>query len=454
MHTNPTDRAGGVRKTALGVVAICWLTIMFDGYDVIMYGAVVPPLLAYQDWAMTPAEAGVIGGLALFGMLIGALVAGTITDIVGRKKIIIASIIWFSLAMALCAIAPTPELLGLFRFVAGLGLGGILPTVSALTIEYSPITNRNFLYTVMFSGYPLGGVIAAALAIPLVPAFGWRVMFWIGLAPLVIVLPLVLRFMPESVGFLLAKGRREEAEAIAHRFGIDLESYTATTSIARDRTASTEESKLAALRSLFTRDYIVATVIFWVVMFLGLLLTYGLFTWLPQIMRESGYPLGSSLSFLLVLNLGGIVGTLFAAAAADRFGSKAVCALAFSAAAVVLAVLSIKLPGTVLYALLPIAGIGTFGVTILLNAYIASHYSVENRATGLGWALGIGRFGAIFGPLLGGFLLSSQLGLEWNFYAFALAATLGAVVILLVPHAPVASRITVEESQTIGSGPG
>ncbi len=220
---NSTDRSCGLSKTTvLWITAISFVTIMFDGYDVIMYGTVVPSLLTYQEWGLTPVEVGAIGSYALFGMLLGALVAGTITDMVGRKKTVVASIIWFSLAMGLCAVAPTPELLGLFRFVAGLGLGGVLPTVSALTVEYSPAPKRNLIYSAMFVGYPLGGVLAAALAIPLIPAFGWRVMFWIGLAPLVIVLPLVLKFMPESIGFLLAKGRREEAEALARRLGTDL----------------------------------------------------------------------------------------------------------------------------------------------------------------------------------------------------------------------------------------
>ena len=206
---------GGYSLTTLGVVAICFVTIVFDGYDLIVYGTVVPALLEHGDWNLTTVGAGFIGSLALIGMLFGALTVGTITDIVGRRKIMFFCISWFSIAMGLCAIAPSPELLGLFRFIAGLGLGGVIPTAIALTIEYSPPHKRSLTNALMFSGYSVGGILAALLAIPLLPAFGWRVMFAIGLAPLVLILPLAYKFLPESVSFLLANNRREEAEALA-----------------------------------------------------------------------------------------------------------------------------------------------------------------------------------------------------------------------------------------------
>ena len=218
----PATSAGKLGRTTLWVIAICWVTIIFDGYDLIVYGAVVPALLEYEDWDLSPQEAGAIGSYALFGMLIGALIAGTVTDIVGRRKIILLCIAWFSLAMGLCAIAPTPELFGVFRFVAGLGLGGVVPTASAITIEYSPPERRKFLYALMFSGYSVGGIMAALLAIPIVPEFGFRAMFWIGMAPLVLVLPLAWKFLPESISFLIARGRRQEAEMLARRYDVSL----------------------------------------------------------------------------------------------------------------------------------------------------------------------------------------------------------------------------------------
>ncbi len=176
--------------------------------------------------------------------------------------------------------------------------------------------------------------------------------------------------------------------------------------------------------------------LFWFATFVGLLLVYGFNTWLPQIMREAGYPLGSALSFLLVLNLGAILGTPFAGALADRFGRKRVTIGCFLAGAVCIGLLSVPLPIAGLYALVAVAGLGTIGTTILVNACCAQYYPAGSRATGLGWSLGIGRLGAIVGPLFGGFIAASQLGFQWNFYAFAVLALLGAVFMLLIPRSP------------------
>ena len=449
MNSERRAGLGEYSRTTLGVVAICFASIVFDGYDLIVYGAVVPALLEYREWDLTAVEAGAIGSYALIGMLFGAMMVGTITDIVGRRKIMLFCISWFSLFMGLCAIAPSPELLGLFRFIAGLGLGGVVPTAIALTIEYAPPHRRSFTNALMFSGYSVGGILAALLAIPLLPAFGWRLMFAIGLAPLVLIVPLAYRFMPESVSFLVASGRRDEAEELARRYGISLDPETPNTSADE---ASTWKDKL---RALFSRNYALATGLFWISCFIGLLLVYGLNTWLSQIMLEAGYPLGSALSFLLVLNLGAILGTPIAGAAADRFGSKAITAVGFLVAAASIALLSVQPPLWAIYVLVALAGVGSVGTTIIVNAYTAKHYPADRRATALGWSLAFGRLGAILGPLYGGYVIAytaSQLGFEWNFYAFAIPAMLGTLVVLLVPHSPVAERAP-SPSEARGAAP-
>ncbi|MGH3519790.1 MAG: MFS transporter [Haloechinothrix sp.] len=197
------------------VLGLCFGVIVFDGYDLIVYGAAVPALLQYRPWGLTPPEVGAIGSYALIGMLVGALVAGAVTDYVGRRKVMLVSVSWFSVAMACCAMAPSPEL---FRLLGGLGLGGVMPTAIALTAEYSAAHRRSINNALMFSGYPVGGILAAVVAMALMPAFGFRVMFWIGALPLVTVLPLLWRHLPESVSYLDAKGRTDEAARIAPVF--------------------------------------------------------------------------------------------------------------------------------------------------------------------------------------------------------------------------------------------
>jgi AAHS family benzoate transporter-like MFS transporter len=418
-HDRPRGRSAG-----LWVVAICLVTIIFDGYDLIVYGTVVPALTAPgSEWHLSLPQAGALGSYALVGMVIGTLIAGALTDILGRRKIMLASITWFSVAMGLTAMAPNPEIFGLMRFVTGVGLGGVVPTAIALTVEYAPAHRRNFNNALMFSGFSIGGVLAAVLAINLLPTEGFRILFWIGITPLFVVVPLAWKFLPESAAYLVARGRRSEAEALAAQYGLTL---------SEPSTAESGERQ-TALATLFSANRFVATALFGAASFVGLLLVYGLNQWLPKIMTTAGYPLGSALKFLLVLNIGAVVGSLVVSVLADRWGSKAVTVAAFGSAAVSLSLLATKPGAGLLMLLIAVAGFGTVGTQILVNGYVATHYPASARATALGWSLGVGRIGAIVGPTYGAWLLASGKGLEWNFYGFAIPAVIGAVLIALVP---------------------
>jgi len=422
-----TARQARPQRSRYLAVALCCLTIIVDGYDLLVYGTVVPTLVdGSAEWTLTEAQAGRIGSYALIGMLIGALVIGTVTDIVGRRRIMLACIAWFSTAMLLAAFAATPEIFGLSRFLAGLGLGGVVPTAIALTIEYAHPRHRSTTNAVMFSGYSIGGMLAALTAIWVIPELGWRTMFVIGAVLGFVLLPLAWRLLPESASYLLSRGRVEEAQQLADRYGLELEP-------AAEEAASEKGGPLQGLARLFSRRFLAGTVLFWIGTAVGLLLVYGLNTWLAQIMRTAGYELGSALAFLLVLNLGAIVGTPLLGMVADRVGSKQTTTGMFVVAALCIYLLSHDLPTGVLYLLVAVAGTCTIGTTILVNAYTANYYPAHMRATGLGWALGIGRIGAIIGPIYGGYVLASGWGLDANFYAFAVPALAGAAAMVLVP---------------------
>ena len=448
MSANTGSRTGP-NSLSLGILGICFIAVVAEGYDLFVYGAVVPSLLEYKQWALTPQQAGFIGSLTPVGMLFGALVAGTVGDLWGRRKVVLFCVAWFSLAMGLCAISPSPEFFGFSRFLAGLGLGGCLPTITALIIEYSPIHRRNLNNALVFVGVAVGGVLAALLAIVVIPALGWRAMFFIGVFPLVTAVPLAYGFLPESIGFLIAKGRRREAEEVARRFNLSLPQ---TAEYVRSEEATPDRrGTLAGMSTLFSGRYLVATILFWIMTFFSLLLIYGLTTWLPQIMREAGYSLGSALSFLLVFNLSSTVGLVLIAVLADRLGSKPVVAGVFIAAAASIALLSFQPPLLVIYVLVFMAGLGSLAVQPLVNAYVAGHYPASSRATALGWSLGIGRLGAITGPSYGGLVIASGLGLAWNFYAFAIPALVATLVTLLIPRSPAdaegGSTVTLEREE-------
>jgi AAHS family benzoate transporter-like MFS transporter len=242
-----------------------------------------------------------------------------------------------------------------------------------------------------------------------------------------VVMPLVARYLPESIDFLVAKGRIDEARSVARRLGIHFATNLGDArSVHRDRSA-------APVRALFGASSIRATLAFWVAMFMGLLLLYGLSTWLPQLMRKAGFPLGSSLGLLAVLNLTAAFGSLAGGAIADRFGSKPVVGALYVLAALSLCALPFTHELVGIYVLVGIAGVGTIGNTMLLGAYITRYYPSTSRATGIGWALGVGRFGAIAGPLIGGLMVQLDAPLTWNFYVFAIAGVAAACVLALVP---------------------
>lgn len=243
------------------VVILCWSMVIFEGYDLVMYGTVVPSLLHYKAWHFTPALAGTFGSYVVIGMLVGALLVGMLTDWVGRKGTLVICVSACAVFMGFCAFAPTPTFFGVSRFLVGLGLGGVMPTVTALTVEYSSPARRSFTYVLMFTGYSFGGIISTALAIPLIPHLGWRAMFWVAVIPLVILVPLSLRFLPESVDYLLYKGKIDKAERIANRFQMSLGEIQKRFQIT-ERSQGLSEPWYRSLGTLFTRKYVVATIAF------------------------------------------------------------------------------------------------------------------------------------------------------------------------------------------------
>ncbi len=416
--------------TAKWVVALCWIAILIEGFDVVVLGTVMPALLDYEPWGLSAESAGFIASLALVGMLIGSLSVGTVTDVIGRRKSIILSVAGFSVFTALCAIAPNPWLFGIFRFISGLGLGGLLPVAATMVSEYGRAGKGGSSITFMMTGYHVGAVLTALVALPILPALGWRAMFIAGVIPAFVIIPLMIRHMPESPSFLLAKGRRAEAERLSARHGIELEDQGVEDSQATARGGS---GALGSLKLLFSPGYLVGTLAFFVASFMGLLLVYGLNSWLPEIMNAAGYELGASLVSLLVLNVGAILGLLVSGPVSDRYGSKAACAGWFALAAVFLFMLSIRLPLPATYLLIFITGYWVFSSQVLVYAFVSKHYPAGARATAMGWVAGVGRAGSIVGPIMGGVLVGAGLGIPWGFYAFALVGLVGAIAVSMVP---------------------
>ena len=401
------------------VMALCALLLIFDGYDLFIFGVVLPSIM--QEWNLTPMEAGALGSYALFGMMFGALTFGTLADKIGRKKGIAICFVLFSTATILNGFASNPTEFGIFRFIAGLGCGGLMPNAVALMNEYAPKRLRSTLVAVMFSGYSLGGMLAAGVGIYMLPRFGWESMFFAAAVPLLL-LPLILWKLPESVGFLVRQGRHEQARAVLAKVepGLALDA-------ADQLQMSDGKGQGVGVFELFRDGRALRTLCLWLAFFCCLLMVYALSSWLPKLMASAGYSLGSSLSFLLALNFGGMAGAILGGWLGDRFNLGKVMVAFFVAAAVSISLLGFKSPTPVLYLLIFIAGATTIGTQILLYAGAAQFYGLSIRSTGLGWASGIGRNGAIVGPLLGGALMAINLPLQLNFIAFAVPGAIAAL---------------------------
>ncbi|KYO75137.1 MFS transporter [Pseudomonas aeruginosa] len=401
------------------VMALCALLLIFDGYDLFIFGVVLPSIM--QEWGLTPLEAGALGSYALFGMMFGALGFGTLADRIGRKKGIAICFVLFSTATILNGFASNPTEFGIFRFIAGLGCGGLMPNAVALMNEYAPKRLRSTLVAVMFSGYSLGGMLAAGVGIYMLPRFGWESMFFAAAVPLLL-LPLILWKLPESVGFLVRQGRHEQARAVLAKVepGLALDA-------ADQLLMSDAKGQGVGVFELFRDGRALRTLCLWLAFFCCLLMVYALSSWLPKLMANAGYSLGSSLSFLLALNFGGMAGAILGGWLGDRFNLGKVMVAFFVAAAASISLLGFNSPTPVLYGLIFIAGATTIGTQILLYAGAAQFYGLSIRSTGLGWASGIGRNGAIVGPLLGGALMAINLPLQLNFIAFAIPGAVAAL---------------------------
>ena len=245
--------------------------------------------------------------------MFGALVFGTLADKIGRKKGIAICFALFSGATIINGFASSPTEFGIFRFIAGLGCGGLMPNAVALMSEYAPKRLRSTLVAVMFSGYSLGGMLAAGVGIYMLPTFGWQSMFFAAGIPLLL-LPVILYLLPESVGFLVRQGRHEQARAILARIEPSRAISSNDELVLHDTKGGS-----ASVVELFREGRLLRTLCLWVAFFCCLLMVYALSSWLPKLMAQAGYSLGSSLSFLLALNFGGMAGAILGGWLGDRF---------------------------------------------------------------------------------------------------------------------------------------
>ncbi|WP_439671653.1 putative arabinose efflux permease AraJ, MFS family [Cupriavidus necator] len=424
----------------------CALIIIFDGYDLAVVGIALPSIM--KDLGVAPTQAGLMVSSALFGMVFGAIFLGTMADRIGRRWTIAICVALFSVFTAAAGLAKDPLLFSMARFLAGLGIGGVMPNVVAQMTEYAPKKIRATLVTVMFSGYAVGGVLAALLGKSLIEAYGWQSVFLAAGLP-VLLIPVILGSLPESMPFLLARGDHEALRRIVSRLAPE-QRWSAT-----DRFAVPAQDKAASapIRHLFHEGRGFSTIMFWIAFFMCLFMVYALSSWLTRLMAGASYSLGSALTFVLVLNLGAMMGAVGGGWLADRYHIKYVLAAMYALAAVSITLLGFRMPTELLFVVVGLAGASTIGTQIVANAYTGQFYPTAIRSTGLGWALGIGRSGAILAPIVIGVLVAMELPLQQNFIAIAIPAVIGMGAVLLIDHRRSASARYDEMSAGLPASP-
>jgi MFS transporter, AAHS family, 4-hydroxybenzoate transporter len=412
-------------------VGLCAAVVVLDGFDTQAI-AYVAPVLA-KSWGLTPSAFGPVFAAGLVGMMVGALALGPVADRRGRKLAVLVSVGLMGLFSLATMFAPSIEALLALRFLTGLGLGGAMPNVIALSAEYTPARWRSTAVGVMFCGFPFGAVLGGLLAAHIIPRYGWESVFLVGgIAPVLLLLVLV-PLLPESVRFLVTRGRSDKAVARLMAKAVPDANLSAHT---RFETAKKAESgNSSAVRAeLFGPGKTTLTVLLWVAFFMNLLMYYFLINWLPLTLQTAGIDLSNAILFTALLNAGGIVGTIVLARIIDHQASFRILWLVLlTAAAAIMTVGYVSAIGGVpLGIAIFLAGFCVNGAQNNMNALAAGLYSTSVRATGVGFALGFGRIGSILGPVVGGFLLNAHMPLQPLYAIGAIPALIAAAAIWIL----------------------
>lgn len=417
---------GSFQYKLLVVTGLGWL---FDSMDTGLISFILPVLA--KEWNLSPAQVGWIGSIGLIGMALGAVLAGTLADRIGRKKVFSITVLLYSLSTGMCALSWSYESLLFFRFLVGFGLGGELPVAATLMSEYAPAHLRGRFIVLLESFWGLGWLVAACIAYLLIPAFGWQIAFVIGTLPALYVF-LIRLHLPESIRYLLSHGRTEEAKAII----IDLEQKLHVESRPFElepRTAQADQSAAKPqFASLWSSAYRTRTIMLWLAWFGIVFSYYGIFMWLPSIVYSQGFAVVKTFEYVLIMTLAQLPGYYAAAWLVDVIGRKytlslflllsGICSFFFGNAAA---------PFTLLLwgAAMSFFNLGAWGV---IYTYTPEQYPTSIRALGSGWAAGFGRIGGMLAPVLVGVMLANTLGMSTIFLMFAAVLIAVAAVVLVL----------------------
>jgi AAHS family 4-hydroxybenzoate transporter-like MFS transporter len=426
------QRIGGLQ---LRVAVLCGLAQGFDGYDISAIGMAAPSLS--HAWNVAPAAFASAFVMSNVGVMVGALACGPAGDRLGRKPVILTSLLFLGVFSFATAYAGSIEMLAFLRFMTGIGIGALMPSTVALTSDYAPDRLRATMTMWIFAGNPFGGFLGGQLIAQVLPIFGWPVIFHIGGALPLLLFPILLFWLPESPRFMLTHNRRSPAALrIFARMGINPDAAAGPAhhiDVARGNPVS----------ALFKQGYAFRTILFWIMFFASLLSLYLIGFWLPTVLHLEGFSPADAVFASSLYGAGGALSVFLLGPLSTRVGTDHVLTICLALGVVVIAAVALgHLPYLLLLTTIFVMGVCVVGGQLGANGLSAAKYPARIRTTGVGWALGIGRLGGIVGPGLGGFLL----GYGWQAPHILLCACITAavaalcVVLMQLPVAQVAGE--------------
>lgn len=429
------------------IFGLCFFIVLLDGFDTAAIGYIAPLLIT--EWGVTRPDLAPVLSAALFGLAAGALSSGPLADRFGRKAVLVGSVLVIGVACLASAFSGSLSQLVAWRFATGLGLGAAMPNAVTLMSEYCPAGRRATLTNAMFCGFPLGAAFGGFLAAWMIPQFGWRsVLIFGGTVPLMLTV-LLLLLLPESVRYMVATRQPvERIRAVLRR--ISATAADATSFIMTEKGPATDARSGAGV--VLSSAYLVGSISLWVAYFMGLVIFYALINWMPILFKDAGLEPRTAALISALFPLGGVGAILFGWLM-DRFNGNKIIAAGFALTSVAVCAIG-QVAGNVGLLVLVVFVAGTLMNTAQssLPALAAGFYPTQGRATGVGWMLGLGRFGGIAGSFLVAELARRQLAFGDIFLIVAIPGLISAAALIVKQFAHPEGRPTraAEPSEALG----
>ena len=409
------------------VVGLCMFFNMLDGFDITAMAVVATSVATELDLAAD--KLGLIFSFALAGMMCGAMFLAPISDIIGRRKLIVVSLILVGVSILFTATATTLSEFIVLRFISGLGAGAMLACQATLAAEYSPDRYRSLSVAAVTAGYPMGAMMTSVVAGYIMPDYGWRGMFWFG-GGLTLVMGLTAwAFIPESLKYLFERRPHNALQRV----------NKILTKLKKDTLARLPEVAIDSpgkargisgnMASLLTSKHRVTTLTLWTTFFLCFSTLYFLLSWIPKLMEQTGYSAATGRYAFFLFNLGAVIGIFVLGTMATRWKlSNIVSVFLFSSAVLMVVFAAAPNRLTLLLLITFLIGFLQQGGFVGLYAIAVKVYPTGIRSTGIGWSIGLGRFGAVAGPGIAGYLIAAGLDMSANYYVFAVPMAIGGML--------------------------